>query len=174
MWSLYNCVCSFCNDNITMLNTSHWLRQGVCISTILSYFLWCDIHIIAVSCMHLYNYRLYLALIYSSQLVKHSWKPLPCSHAIWRFYSYANMKAMIFSWARCYVLAAQMAQVVSDRVRSMKCGLFTPVLFQHFELCFIVLLTMKHGTPYCKTLHCSISFSLLHSAILAIWCSRTT
>jgi len=38
------------------------------------------------------------------------------------------------------------------------------------------LLARKHGTPYSKTLsllHCSVSFSLLHSVILAIRGSRT-
>jgi len=46
------------------------------------------------------------------------------------------MKVMIFFWARCYVLAAQIAQVVDNRVCSVKYGSFTPVLLQHLELCF--------------------------------------
>jgi len=73
-----------------------------------------------------------------------------------------------------------------DRVRSVDCGLFTPLVFSTFgglgrEATVFYshladLLSKKHGTSYVNTLsllRCSISFSLLHSAILAIRGSRT-
>jgi len=72
-----------------------------------------------------------------------------------------------------------------DRIRSVECGSFTPLVFSIFgglgreAVIFYSrladLLAKKHGTPYSKTLSllCSISFSLLRSAILAIWGSRT-
>ena len=70
-----------------------------------------------------------------------------------------------------------------DRVRSVECGAFPPLVFSTFGReatifysCLADLLSKKHGTPYTKTLslmRCSISFSLLRSAILAIRSSRT-
>ena len=73
-----------------------------------------------------------------------------------------------------------------DRIRSVECGSFTPLVFSTFgglgrEATVFYsrladLLSKKHGTPYPKTLcllRCSISFSLLRSAILAIRGSRT-
>jgi len=74
-----------------------------------------------------------------------------------------------------------------DRVRSVDCGSFTPLVFSTFgglgrEATVFYsrladLLSKKHGTSYTKTLsllRCSISFSLLRSAILAIRGSRTS
>ena len=68
----------------------------------------------------------------------------------------------------------------------MECGSFTPLVFSTFgglgreatifSSRLADLLSKKHGTPYTKTLslmQCSISFSLLRSAILAIRGSRT-
>jgi len=68
----------------------------------------------------------------------------------------------------------------------VECGLFTPLVFSTFDglgreaIIFYShladLLTKKHGTPYARTLsllRCSISVSLLRSAILAIRGSRT-
>jgi len=67
-----------------------------------------------------------------------------------------------------------------DRVRSVEHGSFTPLVFSMFGglgreetvfySCLADLLSQKHSTPYTKTLsllRCSISFLLLHSAILA-------
>jgi len=63
-----------------------------------------------------------------------------------------------------------------DRIKSVEFGSFTPLVFSTFggfgreAVVFYShladLLARKHGTPYSKTLsllHCSISFSLLHS-----------
>ena len=68
----------------------------------------------------------------------------------------------------------------------MECGSFTPLVFSTFgglgrEATIFYsrladVLSKKHGTPYIKTLslmRCSISFSLLRYAILAIRGSRT-
>ena len=73
-----------------------------------------------------------------------------------------------------------------DRVRSVEYGSFTPLVFSTFSGLgreatvfysrLADLLLRKHGTSYAKTLsllRCSISFSLLCSAILVIRGSRT-
>jgi len=73
-----------------------------------------------------------------------------------------------------------------DRVRSVEHGSFTPLVFSTFggldrEATVFYnrladLLSKKHSTPYTKTLSllcCSISFSLLRSAILAIRGNRS-
>ena len=70
-----------------------------------------------------------------------------------------------------------------DRVCSMECGSFIPLVFSTFgglgrEATIFYsrladLLSKKHGTPYTSLMRCSISFSLLRSAILAIRGSRT-
>ena len=77
-------------------------------------------------------------------------------------------------------------QEYGDRIRSVECGSFIPLVFSTFgglgreatifysRLAY--LLSKKHDTPYTKTLslmRCSISFSLPRSAILAIRGSRT-
>jgi len=73
-----------------------------------------------------------------------------------------------------------------DRVRSVEHGSFTPLVFSTlgglgreatvFYSRLADLLSKKQSTPYTKTLSllcCSISFSLLHSAILAIRGNRS-
>ena len=68
-----------------------------------------------------------------------------------------------------------------DKVRSMEHGSFTPLVFSTFDglgreatAFYSPLadsLSKKHSTPY--TLRCSISFSLLRLAILAIRGNRS-
>ena len=71
---------------------------------------------------------------------------------------------------------------IKEPAQSLQAGFWASLVpYHNFELFFIAsrladLLSRKHGTSYVKTLsllHCSISFSLLCSAILAIRGSRT-
>ena len=72
-----------------------------------------------------------------------------------------------------------------DRIRSVDCGSFTPLVFSTFgglgkEATIFYnrladLLSQKHNTSYNQTLswmRCALSFSLLRSAVLAIRGSR--